>query len=144
MRVCICKYMCIYIYMLCKYIYIYIYVYLYIYIYIHTYIHTYLHIFLSIYIYTAWFWNRTANRERNRKHRNRTGTVHIFHSHKPNPTGGKPNRLECQPQTRTGCKPVENRRHLLIFHLLFHRLLCPSSSGDFPCHMCMCKNQFGC
>ena len=83
-----------------------------------------------------WFWNRTANRETNRKHRNRTGTVHI---HEPNRTGGKPNRLECEPQTRTDCKPVENRRHLPIFHSLFHGFLCPSSSGDVPCHICMCK-----
>ena len=90
---------------------------------------------------SVWFWNRTANRETNRNHRNRTGTVHI---HEPNRTGGKPNRLECEPQTRTGCKPVENRRHLPIFHSLFHKLLCLSSSGDVPCHICMRKNQFGC
>ena len=90
---------------------------------------------------TVWFWNRTANRETNRNHRNRTGTVNI---HEPNRTGGKPNRLECEPQTRTGCKPVENRRHLPIFHSLFHKLLCLSSSGDVPCHICMFKNQFGC
>ena len=89
----------------------------------------------------VWFWNRTANRETNRKHRNRTGTVHI---HEPNRTGGKPNRLECEPQTRTDCKPVENRRHLPIFHSLFHGFLCPSSSGDVPCHICMCKKHFGC
>ena len=44
----------------------------------------------------VWFWNRTANRETNRKHRNRTGTVHI---HEPNRTGGKPSRLECEPQS---------------------------------------------
>ena len=78
----------------------------------------------------VWFWNQTANRETNRKHRNRTGTVHI---HEPNRTGGNPSRLECEPQTRSGCKPVENRRHLPIFHSLFHGLLCPSSSGDVPC-----------
>ena len=40
----------------------------------------------------VWFWNRTANRETNRKHRNRTGTVHI---HEPNRT--EPNRWETEP-----------------------------------------------
>ena len=97
----------------------------------------YIYIYI-LFISTVWFWNRTANRETNRKHRNRTGTVHI---HEPNRTGGKPNRLECEPQTRTDCKPVENRRHLPIFHSLFHGFLCPSSSGDVPCHICMCKKH---
>ena len=36
---------------------------------------------------TVWFRNRTANRETNRKHRNRTGTVHIH----------EPNRWETEP-----------------------------------------------
>ena len=39
----------------------------------------------------VWFWKRTAKRETNRKCRNRTG--------------GKPNRLDCEPQTQTSCKP---------------------------------------
>ena len=51
---------------------------------------------------SVWFWKRTAKRETNRKHRNRTGTVHL---HEPHWTGGKPNRLDCEPQTQTSCKP---------------------------------------
>ena len=49
-----------------------------------------------------WIWNRTANRETNRKHRNRTGTVHI---HEPNQTGGEPNRLGANRKH----EPVANR-----------------------------------
>ena len=41
--------------------------------------------------HSVWFWKRTAKRETNRKYRNRTG--------------GKPNRLDCEPQTQTSCKP---------------------------------------
>ena len=70
-----------------------------IYIYIYTQIDTYITIYTCV---SVWFWKRTAKRETNRKHRNRTGTVHL---HEPHWTGGKPNRLDCEPQTQTSCKP---------------------------------------